>query len=353
MAALLLGAGCSTPAANTAQLSATPTALATTTEPVASRAPSPTVAAPATAEATRSTDPTPQATVAQSPLPVAPTAPPTLRPSTPPPTPTVVRTVTPTLQPTLPPATQPPATQPPATQQPTPQATPQPTPQPTARPVTFTLLPPGSALPTDQQCAAAIVRDPFEPRPENRTANQSNAWANGFRLTGSYLASIASGYESRVTGNFTGTTDEILRWGACKWGFDENDVRAQAVIESYWRQSLAADCGVPSQPQTNGCASVGILQVKGADVPATHPGTWPAAWTSTAFNVDYTLAVRRLCFDGKETWLRDYNATYGAGDVWGCIGRWFSGRWHDGPSESYIAQVRATLNARTWASAGF
>ena len=30
-----------------------------------------------------------------------------------------------------------------------------------------------------------------------------------------------------VTGNYTGTTDEIVRWAACKWGIDEDVVRAQ------------------------------------------------------------------------------------------------------------------------------
>jgi autotransporter family porin len=224
---------------------------------------------------------------------------------------------------------------------------------PTARTSTYTTLPPGSALPTDQQCADAIARETWEPRPDNRAANLSNAWANGFRLRGSYLASIATGYEQRVTGNFTGTTDQILRWGACKWGFDENDVRAQVVIESYWRQSTLGDCNKATQPETRGCASVGLLQVQGANIPATHPGTWPAAMTSTAFNVDYALAVRRLCYDGKETWMRQFNATYAAGDLWGCIGKWFSGRWHDAGAETYITRVRATLGARTWLSASF
>ena len=151
-----------------------------------------------------------------------------------------------------------------------------------------------------------------------------------------------------MTGNFTGTTDQILRWGACKWGFDEDTVRAQAVIESYWKQSVLGDCAGTTQPQTNGCASVGILQVRGADIPPTHPGTWPAAWSSTAFNVDYTLAIRRLCYEGLETWLHDFNSSYAAGDVWGCIGRWFSGRWHDAAADGYIQRVQQTLSAKTW-----
>ncbi|MBA2575194.1 MAG: hypothetical protein H0V05_00880 [Euzebyaceae bacterium] len=45
----------------------------------------------------------------------------------------------------------------------------------------------------------------------------------------------------RVTGNFTGTTDEIIQWAACKWGFDEDIVRAVAVGESSWRMSQLGD----------------------------------------------------------------------------------------------------------------
>jgi hypothetical protein len=77
-------------------------------------------------------------------------------------------------------------------------------------------------------------------------------------------------------------------------------------------------------------------------------GTWPAAWTSTAFNVDYTLAVRRLCYDGDETWLHNFNPSYAAGDLWGCIGRWYSGRWHDPAANQYIQKVQSTLAAKTW-----
>jgi autotransporter family porin len=60
------------------------------------------------------------------------------------------------------------------------------------------------------------------------------------------------------------------------------------------------------------------------------------------------MAIRRLCFDGKETWLTQYNASYGPGDLWGCIGRWYSGRWHDAGAEQYIPKVQAALAAKVW-----
>ena len=46
--------------------------------------------------------------------------------------------------------------------------------------------------------------------------------------------------------------------------------------------------------------------------------------------MDAALAARRNCFEGAETWL---GGTYAKGDLWGCMGLWFSGRWHDQPAE--------------------
>jgi hypothetical protein len=39
----------------------------------------------------------------------------------------------------------------------------------------------------------------------------------------------------------TGTTREILRWAACKWGIDQSIVFAQAAVESWWRQTTMGD----------------------------------------------------------------------------------------------------------------
>ncbi|MGH7203761.1 MAG: hypothetical protein ACREHC_04945 [Candidatus Levyibacteriota bacterium] len=215
--------------------------------------------------------------------------------------------------------------------------------------VRFGTLPPGSALPTDAECAQKVRRSPWEPRPENQTANNDNVSTAGYKLTGSELAKEDPAYEARVTGNFTGTTDEIIQWGACKWGFDEDDVRAEAVDESQWKQSTMGDCNGTSQPDTNGCQSMGLLQIKGANIPPTHPGTYPYGRDSTAFNVDYTLAIRRACFEGKETWLK---GNYAAGDEWGCIGRWYSGQWHDSGAEQYITRVKSALTDKTWNTYG-
>ncbi|KPV47834.1 hypothetical protein SE17_41305, partial [Kouleothrix aurantiaca] len=99
----------------------------------------------------------------------------------------------------------------------------------------FSTLPPGAALPSDAECAAAVKR-----RPENKGANAAyNATPGNQKLSSSFLSGdprANSEIAARVTGNFTGSTDEILQWTACKWGVDEDMVRAQAAVESWWRR---------------------------------------------------------------------------------------------------------------------
>jgi autotransporter family porin len=204
------------------------------------------------------------------------------------------------------------------------------------------VLPPGSPLPSGATCAQRVRRSSWEPRLDNTGANQTT----GHPIRADQLAGDpAEAYATRVDGNFTGTTDEIIQWAACKWGFDADSVRAQAVQESSWHQSWLGDCRYTTQAVTHGCASVGLLQVKAADLPPTFPGAWPDAYLSTAFNVDFALAVRRACFDGKVTWLGN---GYHAGDEWGCIGEWFAGAWYTPGARDYIAKVKAILAARTW-----
>ncbi len=217
-----------------------------------------------------------------------------------------------------------------------------------------TLIPPGGQLPDDATCAARVRKTSWEPRSDNNQANHTNLYASGAWKPHATSSDPSQAYATeRVTGNFTGTTDEILQWAACKWGFPVDTVRAQAVIESYWHQNVLGDCGNNTQSQTHGCSSVGILQVRGADIPPTHPGTWPYAYESTAWNADYTLGIRRACFEGKTTWLTQFNSSYQAGDLWGCVGLWFSGRFHDEAANGYIAKVQQALQNRVWTQPNF
>ena len=135
-------------------------------------------------------------------------------------------------------------------------------------------LPPGSALPGDGTCASQISRSSFEPRPDNNTANNQVRTATQIANlhTWNPLIGMDSNSDSlrrRISGNFTGTTDEILQWAACKWGIDVNIVRAEAVWESNWHQSQLGDYTTnkslcpPGMWNGSGCyQSYGILQIK-------------------------------------------------------------------------------------------
>ena len=86
-----------------------------------------------------------------------------------------------------------------------------------------------------------------------------------------------------------------------------------------------------------------------------HIGTYPISAASTAFNLDYSLAWRRACYEGDFTWLNDpgKRGGYGAGDEWGCMGGWFSGDWYDGGAQDYINKVRGHYSSQIWTMPGF
>src|SRR5262249_27484398 len=113
-------------------------------------------------------------------------------------------------------------------------------------PTQMVILPPGSALPSATTCAARVNRSSWEPRPTNRAANYRVPTPQQIASLQPWDSHIGMSDQSdilrrRVTGNFTGTTDEILQWAACKWGIDPDLVRAQAEQESNWRQSMRGD----------------------------------------------------------------------------------------------------------------
>jgi autotransporter family porin len=220
-------------------------------------------------------------------------------------------------------------------------------------------LPPGSVLPGDAQCAARVRRSPWEPRPGNTAANHRvppRLQIPGFTPDEGGVDARARADADRVTGGFVGTTDEILQWGACKWGFDADTVRAVAVAESSWYQAKTGDgssdrSACPPGYRVPCPQSFGLLQVKWND----HQGTFPWSRESTAFNVDYALMFRRVCFEGWMTWIDDVQpgAGYGAGDEWSCVGVWYSGMWRDAEANGYIRSVRQNLRDRPWLQPGF
>ena len=204
------------------------------------------------------------------------------------------------------------------------------------RPTHFDTLPVGATLPSEEQCAEWV-----RPAPEVRSMNSSYNQTRGFGSP----ADPPMPLFKRVTGNFTGTTDEILQWAACKWGIDEDIVRAQAAKESWWTQTNVGDNG----------ESFGIMQDRQPFMAWAFNNGAGDARTSTAYNVDASLAVRRSCFEGNETWLNtpDRGRDYAAGDIWGCVGMWFSGRWYTQPAVDYIAAVQDYLKNTVWLTNDF
>ena len=217
----------------------------------------------------------------------------------------------------------------------------------------FQTLPPGAALPSDATCAARVHRSPWEPRSGNTKANNTKP-KQPVTLANdpAYDATFQQTYKPRITGNFTGTTDEIFQWAACKWGISDNMIRAQAVQESHWHQNTESDM----EPRSAGhCApgddrdpcptSFGILQIKWYF----HPGlnkvgsSYPMSKTMTAFSVDYEVAEMRGCYDGHS-----FVGEKAKGDLFGCMGLWFAGAWHTPAADQYIASVKNHLADKPW-----
>jgi hypothetical protein len=219
----------------------------------------------------------------------------------------------------------------------------------------FTTLPPGTPLPSDAECAARVRRNSWEPRPDNAAANNNPATSNQVNtyVTQEPWGVNAHGQslQSRISGNFTGTTDEILQWSACKWGIDEDIVRAQAVTESTWHQSTRgdystnqADCP-PGTFDGTGCyQSYGILQMK---YKYWGHSVWPLPRDSTAFNADTMRGWWRACYEGDITWVSGSR-----GDLWNCIGLWYSGSFGSGAS-GYISTTQGHLAAKPWVGWGY
>jgi autotransporter family porin len=237
---------------------------------------------------------------------------------------------------------------------------------PGAAPARFRTLPPGSALPSSATCAAQVRSRPEpESKGSNAAANRrtGHGLGAGFFDPGATDPRAGRDIRPRVDGAFTGTTKEILRWAACKWGIDEDLVFAQAAIESWWRQdtegdfgSTAANCapghGIGADGRAGQCPeSFGILQNR---FPFER-SAWPGAEQSTAMNADTAYAIWRACYEGYERWLNDVDRgrQYAAGDAEGCQGRWFAGRWHTAAADEYIARVRDYLDRRIWETPEF
>ena len=253
-----------------------------------------------------------------------------------------------------------------------------------------------SELPSGRRCKTRVHQSDWEPRPANARANHTMPSLAGVRQELTRRRSAVRGHNPRwdrwlvprITGHYTGTTDEIIQWAACKWGVSDNLLRALAEQESTWYQGLVypdgrcvteLGCGdlvaAPSAATRKYCDALsrhgrdyqidygrgicpetfGIMGVKSWQAPAwgrmpeNQNGTFPFNRDSTAFNVDYRAAELRGCLEGWERWL-DQTGTrdYGPDRLWGCVGAWYSGDWRTPDANRYIAQVKTILKDRRW-----
>jgi hypothetical protein len=212
---------------------------------------------------------------------------------------------------------------------------------------------------SDAYCTSAVNASTWEPRPDNNTANHNVVSPSTFNWssTESYWTKwIAK--RAQVTGNYTGTTSQIIQWAACKWGIDEDSIRADAVVESYWHQNTIGDVCGPA-----GEGSYGLNQIKNQDCTGTAVhGGYPNTMNSTPLAVDWFGAHTRSCYDGDfydgGQWL--YNgqtvdqiaAANGWPYVfWACVGFNYSGNWN--PGQAYQVTVQGDLANKVWLTPNF
>jgi len=229
----------------------------------------------------------------------------------------------------------------------------------------FSLRPVGSyaSLPSDAKAAAEVHLSSWEPRPGNRRYNHTVPYHLRLRheevRTRAYDPRWNKYILDRITGDYKGTTDEIFQWAAAKWGLPDNLLRTIAYMESDWRQSNYGDYVNDRRLCPRGYTRVpcpvtfGIVGTKSTS----WRGIYPWNRYSTAAAVDVLGGWLRGCYEGWVWWLRDHGnrsrGVYHAGDIWGCVGAWYSGDWHDGPlrdrdGESYSLRARHWDQVKPW-----
>lgn len=314
-----------------------------------------------------------------------------------------------------------PTPKPSASATPAPISTPAPSATPTPAPSGhYPLKTPGASLPSESACASAVNSNP---EPENAPWNKNDGMGfnsnAAFSGTPSYFyqnAGAQLGYPNadfqRVDGSYGGSTDDIIRVYSCKYGEDEDWMRAQSAVESGWRQDCAAmhggsgcnengdnnnsdgTCyGLPSglaafgYNVTNGSGvytfgqqfglgtynSWGIIQSKSG---CAEYYTQPMLSLSTSWGEDYEGAKWRACVNGdagarfnSSAYNSDVanarnnpNGTYTGGEpkylsstetnlqhlALGCVITHFSGGWFDSGASSYASAFVNTLHNHSW-----
>jgi hypothetical protein len=170
-------------------------------------------------------------------------------------------------------------------------------------------------------------------------------------------------------GMVNSSTDDLIQWGAHKWGIPEDWLRAEYALESVWSQFQLGDQTTqssswypqyPVQSRVPNTAldvyeSLGITQERWHPDNSVGIGTEPLRWESTAFNIDFQAAQLRFFYDnpqGERTSWGD--SSYIPCQQWNSIGGWFNPYpWNNSGQQNYISTVQNYLNARTWTTPSF
>jgi hypothetical protein len=166
------------------------------------------------------------------------------------------------------------------------------------------------------------------------------------------------------------STDDLIQWGAHKWGIPEDWLRAQYVNESSWSQFAMGDLTTetntgwfpqfPIQSQVPGSGnqvyeSLGISQLKWRPNNSVGSGTEPIRWKSTAFNIDFELAQVRFYYDNpmglRDTWG---DTSYVPCQQWNSLAGWYQPYpWNSDGQLNYITRIQQLLQSRSWETSSF
>jgi hypothetical protein len=193
-----------------------------------------------------------------------------------------------------------------------------------------------------------------------------HAAKNSYGETESYFGALRR-YVTGRPGLGNPSTDDLIQWTAHKWGIPEDVVRAQMVVESWWRQSTMGDLTPQSDPgafPAFSCPgggpscyeSLGVAQIRWRPDGSVHPGSEPLRWKSTAFNLDLYGSSIRFYYDGLAAQWGDgmTGNGYTAGQAWMSIGAHYNPYpWNNQGQRDYIVEVKDELAKRAWEDRDF
>jgi hypothetical protein len=247
---------------------------------------------------------------------------------------------------------------------------------------------PSTFTPLSDRAAAALVT----PEPETRPDNAKPYSINGvtYPSTNSYVPTTAQVAKFRSAKTSLGqpvlqfnpylryvdgrdglthpSTDELIQWGAHKWGIPEDWLRAEYVLESYWNSFMLGDRTLvsaadyskyPPQARVPGTLdayqSLGITQLRWDPKGDFGAGTEPLRWRSTAFNIDFQAAMVRFFYDNPQGARKAWgDSSYRPCQKWNSIGGWFdSYPWANSGQAEYVKNVQYNLTTTAWKSSAF